>query len=189
MRIVAGRLRGRRLAPPADRAIRPTADRARQALFDILTHGPFAEAGLPGLAVLDVCAGTGALGLEALSRGAEAATFLDDSAAAIGLIERNARALDLAGQCLILHRDARRPGPAPRQHQLVFLDPPYGQDLIAPILTALAGNGWLAEGAVLACEGTSQAQGFPDEFLVFDERRYGKTRLALLRYRRHARGS
>jgi 16S rRNA (guanine966-N2)-methyltransferase len=184
MRIVGGRLRGRRLVAPAGHAIRPTADRTRQALFDILAHGPFADGGLAGLAVLDICAGTGAMGLEALSRGAEVATFLDDNPAAIRLIEANARALGLAGQCLILRRDARRPGPAPRKHQLAFLDPPYDQHLTQPIMAALATNGWLIDGAVLASEHSGNDLALPQSFHAFDERRYGKAYLRLLRYGR-----
>lgn len=183
MRIVAGRLKGRRLIPPSDDSIRPTSERARQALFNILAHGPLGEAGFAGLAVLDVCAGTGAFGFEALSRGATRATFLDNGAAAVHLIEANGRALGVAEQCVVLRRDARQPGPAPLTHQLAFLDPPYDQDLAAAILTALVAAGWLASGAIVASESRGgAAQVAPAGFQPFDERRYGKARLVLLRY-------
>jgi 16S rRNA (guanine966-N2)-methyltransferase len=185
MRIVGGRHRGRRLAAPADRRIRPTADRTRQALFDLLAHGPYgtdAGAAPRDQAVLDAFAGTGALGLEALSRGANQVTFIDDDREALRLIEQNARPLAEAGETMVLRRDATRPGRAPVKHDLVLMDPPYESGLAAPALLALASEGWLAPDAVVAIE-LSRDEAFapPHGFAVVDDRRYGAARLVILK--------
>jgi 16S rRNA (guanine966-N2)-methyltransferase len=134
MRVVGGRLRGRPLVGPKSNAIRPTADRLREALFNILLHGygdPIA-----GARVLDLFAGTGALGIEAVSRGAEFALFVDDGAEARALLRENATALGLGGTTRIFRRDATKLGPAHplAPFALAFLDPPYGQNLAAPAL-------------------------------------------------------
>jgi 16S rRNA (guanine966-N2)-methyltransferase len=183
MRIVAGRHRGRKLISPEGEAIRPTADRARQALFNILGSPRYAtdDGPLPrGASVLDAFAGVGALGLEALSRGAARAVFLDHEAAACRLIERNLAALGEPG--LVLRRDATRPGPAPFPCALAFLDPPYGSGLAEPALVALAEAGWLAPGALVSVElGRRDALAPPAGFEALDERAYGAARLILLR--------
>ena len=183
MRIVAGRHRGRKLISPVGEAVRPTSDRARQALFDILgSPGHATEEGpLPrGVAVLDAFAGTGALGLEALSRGAAQAVFLEASPAACRLIEQNLAALGERG--IVLRRDARRPGPPPFPCGLAFLDPPYGEGLAEPALVALAEAGWLAPGALVSVEiGRRETLDPPPGFEAVDERVYGAARIALLR--------
>lgn len=186
MRIVGGRHRGRRLATPEGRDIRPTADRAREALFNLLAHGPYAgDAGpMPmGVDVLDAFAGTGALGFEALSRGAGHVSFLEQDAAAVRLIKQNAAALDETAHVSVLRRDAVHPGPAPRPHGLALLDAPYRGGLTAPALTALAADGWLAADAVVVVElGKNEALAPPADFTPVDDRRYGAARMVLLRY-------
>ncbi len=179
MRIVAGRHRGRVLAAPTDRAVRPSSDRLREAVFNILAHG---EPSLPADArVLDVFAGTGALGLEALSRGAAHATFVEADRAAAALIRRNVEALREDANASIVTRDARRIGHAPTPVALAFLDPPYGQGLAAPALDALAAGGWLAPGAVIVVEtGADEAVDWPPGFIETDVRHYGKARVTFL---------
>ena len=137
MRIVGGRHRGRRLAAPQGTAIRPSGDRLREALFNILAHGDFP--GIEGAEVLDAFAGTGAFGLEALSRGAARATFIDRD---VAWARRNADALGEDGVVTIA-ADALAPPPAPRPVAIAFLDPPYGQGLAGPALAALGDAGWI----------------------------------------------
>src|SRR5947199_727855 len=144
MRIVGGRLRGRALAAPRSQAIRPTADRLREALFNILVHAygdPVA-----GARVLDLFAGTGALGIEALSRGAAFALFVDDAAEARALLRENIATLGLGGVTRIFRRDATRLGPAHpvEPFSLVFLDPPYGKGLSEKAIVSAHAGGWLA---------------------------------------------
>ena len=185
MRIVAGRLRGRRLALPAGLDIRPTADRTRQALFDVLEHGRLRADGgsaVVDAVVLDAFSGSGALGLEALSRGAAEASFMDANRSALEAARANAKVLGLAGNFILA--DARNPPRARAPASLVFLDPPYDQGLAVPALSALAAAGWLVPGAVVSLELSSrEAAGFtpPEGFEKLDERRYGKARILLLR--------
>ncbi len=188
MRIVAGSLRGRAIAAGADRRVRPTSDRAREALFNILAHGESfrrAEGPLPrGARVADVFAGTGALGFEALSRGAAHAVFIDDEAEAVRLIQRNAATLGLVERAAILRRDALAPGRPPAGAapcDLVFLDPPYHSGLAAPALAALARAGWLADAAIVVVEVAAREDFAPPPgFNVVDERRYGAARILIL---------
>ncbi|MGQ9366973.1 16S rRNA (guanine(966)-N(2))-methyltransferase RsmD [Azospirillum sp. ST 5-10] len=181
MRIVGGSHRGRRLTAPAGRDVRPTSDRTREAIFNILAHsgwGPGGGSPVDGAAVLDVFAGTGALGLEALSRGAAAATFLDAGRAALDALRANVAALGEEGRCTVLRGDATRPPRAGTPATLAFLDPPYGRDLAPAALTALAAAGWLAPGAVLVVEEAADAPlALPTGFRALDERRYGDTRV------------
>ena len=151
MRIVAGAWRGRPLAAPPGEATRPSADRLRQSLFDRLAHAPWAAGALRGSRVLDAFAGTGALGLEALSRGAAHATFLETARPALDALRRNVTALGAADRAAILPRDARSPPPG-TPCDLLFLDPPYHAGLAAPALTALQRAGWLAPGALVILE-------------------------------------
>ena len=149
LRIVAGRHRGRRIEAPAGLATRPTSDRAREALFGILEHGP---PPLRGSRFLDLFAGSGAAGLEALSRGAAQALCIDQASAAVAAIERNIQTLGEGGQ---VTRAARRRLPAAAgsaPFDIVFLDPPYGSGLLAPALASLAAGGWLAPGARIVAE-------------------------------------
>src|SRR6201993_4211481 len=147
MRVVGGRLRGRNLASPASQAIRPTADRLRESLFNILVHAY--DNPIEGARVLDLFAGTGALGIEAISRGAAFALFVDDGAEARALIRQNVDTLGLGAVTRVFRRDATKLGPAHpvEPFGLVFLDPPYRKGLAAPSLTALRDGGWLVRGA------------------------------------------
>lgn len=186
MRIVGGRHRGRRLVTPEGRDIRPTADRAREALFNLLAHGPYASDAGPmptGVDVLDAFAGTGALGFEALSRGAAHVTFLEQDAAAVRLIKQNTATLAESANVSVLQRDATQPGPATRPHGLALLDAPYRSGLTAPALTALAADGWLAEDAIVVVElGKNEELDTTASFTLADDRRYGAARMVLLRY-------
>ena len=186
MRIVGGKHKRRALKAPSDRTIRPTSDRAREAIFNLLAHAPsIVETGfgLDGAAVLDAFCGTGALGLEALSRGAAAVAFLDISAGALDLARANAEAIGEAGRTLYVAADATNPPEAPGAHDLVLLDPPYGKDLAAPALTALANRGWIAPGAVVVLERAANgAFQCPTDFNPLEDRAYGKTLVTLLCY-------
>ncbi len=187
MRIIGGRLRGRRLAAPGaaggGRAhLRPTSDRVREALFNLLGHGDYASPPPPeGRRVLDLFAGTGALGLEALSRGAERAVFVEDFAAALALIRENVEALGLTGQARVWRRDATRLGPcrgAP--FDLVFLDPPYRSGLAGAALASAREGGWMAPQAVIVVElAADEAPPEPDWLTLADRRRYGDTQVLI----------
>ncbi len=182
MRIVGGRLRGRRLAAPASQAIRPTSDRLRESLFNILAHA-YGDP-VTGARVLDLFAGAGALGLEALSRGAAFALFVDEGAEARALIRANVAALGLGGVTRIFRRDATKLGPvhplAP--FSLAFLDPPYGKGLAEQALASARDGGWLAPEALIVVEEAAQAAfKAPDGFQELERRRYDDTVLVFLR--------
>jgi 16S rRNA (guanine966-N2)-methyltransferase len=183
MRIVGGRLRGRALAAPKSQAIRPTADRLREALFNILAHG-YGDP-VSGARVLDLFAGTGALGLEALSRGADFALFIDDSAEARALVRENVAALGLGGVSRIFRRNAVELGaahPLP-PFSLAFLDPPYGRALAEAALAAARAGGWLTAGALAVVEEAADAAfAAPAGFDELERRRYDDTSLILLRH-------
>ncbi len=184
MRIVGGRHRGRRLVAPPGGAVRPTSDRAREALFDILSHGRLAAAGVPfaDAAVLDAFAGTGAFGLEALSRGAAEAVFVERDRDALVMLRRNIEALGEAARARIMPGDATRPPRADRRCAVAFLDPPYKSGLAAPALAALDAAGWLAEDALAVVEIAAREEfAPPGGFALVDERVYGAARLVLLR--------
>ena len=184
MRIVGGAHRGRRLAVPAGEAVRPTSDRAREALFDILSHGRLAASGLPfaGKPVLDAFAGTGAFGLEALSRGAAAAAFIENGREALTVLRRNIAALDEGERSHVVAGDATRPPRAPFACALAFLDPPYRSGLAAPALAALAAAGFLTPDALVVIEVAAREAVLPPAgFSVVDERVYGAARFVLLR--------
>jgi 16S rRNA (guanine966-N2)-methyltransferase len=154
MRIIAGAWRGRALAAPAGVGTRPTADRVRQALFDMLLHAPWAgRAVLEGAVVLDAFAGSGALGLEALSRGAGRAVFFERDRAALAALRANIAACGAADRAEVLGQDVLRP---PRRAgtpaALAFFDPPYGQDLVQRCVNALRTELWLAPDCLLVAE-------------------------------------
>jgi 16S rRNA (guanine966-N2)-methyltransferase len=184
MRIVGGRLRGRALAAPKSRAIRPTADRLRESLFNILVHA-YGDP-VTGARVLDLFAGTGALGLEALSRGAAFALFVDDAAEARALLRENIAALGLAGVTRVFRRDAAKLGAAHplAPFSLAFLDPPYGQGLAEQALAGAQAGGWLAHDALVVVEEAAQA-GFtaPAGFDELERRDYDDSALIVLRHR------
>ena len=184
MRIVGGRLRGRLLAAPASRAIRPTADRLRESLFNILVHAygdPITDA-----RVLDLFSGTGALGLEALSRGAAFALFIDEGAEARALLRENVATLGLGGTTRIFRRDATKLGAAHpiEPFSVAFLDPPYGRGLAEQALASARTGGWLAPGALVVVEEAAKP-GFaaPEGFDELERRSYDDSALILLRHR------
>lgn len=184
MRIVGGSHRGRRLKTPAGDAVRPTRDRIREALFNRLAHNKWRDVPLPRDAmVVDGFAGTGALGLEALSRGAAHVVFLENDPVALDLLRQNAALFSAAESITILGCDATRPGRARHPCDLVLLDPPYGRGLAAPALAAFARGGWLTPGALTVIE-LNAKESFtpPPGFETLDERRYGATRLIMLRW-------
>jgi 16S rRNA (guanine966-N2)-methyltransferase len=184
VRIIGGKFRGQTLAAPPGRDTRPTSDRVREAIFNILSHGAAAVA-IEGARVLDLFAGTGALGLEALSRGARFCQFVDDRAEARGIIRRNADALGVIGQCKIWRRDATRLGPCAPQppYELAFIDPPYGKFLGAMALRSLIEGGWLAKDAVAVLEESARAEiKTPEGIEQTDERIYGDTKVLFLKH-------
>jgi 16S rRNA (guanine966-N2)-methyltransferase len=185
MRIVGGALKGRTLKAPGGNELRPTADRVRESLFNVLAHGAGAV-DMEGVTVIDVFAGTGALGLEAMSRGAAHGVFIDDDPSALALVRKNAGALGLGRNVTMLRLDAARLPPPPRAAKtpagLAFLDPPYDSGLVVPALLGLADKGWLAEDAVAVAEVAAQEELEPPKgFEVFDERPYGAARLVFLK--------
>jgi 16S rRNA (guanine966-N2)-methyltransferase len=181
MRLVGGRLRGRVLAAPRSQTIRPTADRLREALFNILLHG-YGDP-LTGARVLDLFAGTGALGLEALSRGAVFALFIDEGAEARALLRENVATLGLGGSTRIFRRDATKLGEAHpiEPFSLAFLDPPYGHELAEKALVSASAGGWLAPAALIVVEEASGAFKAPDGFAEIERRTYDDTEFIFLR--------
>jgi 16S rRNA (guanine966-N2)-methyltransferase len=182
MRIVAGKFRGKQLSSPEDGSIRPTADRVRESVFNILASrlGPSFD----GLRVADLFAGTGALGLEALSRGAANVVFVDTGAEARGLIRDHIEAFGAGGVAKLLRRDATNLGPAGTMGpvDLVFLDPPYGQSLGEKALVSLRDGGWLKPDTVLVLEESSDAAvELPDGFALDDRREYGAAAIHVIR--------
>lgn len=178
MRIIAGSWRGRPLLPPTDRAIRPTGDRAREALFGILEHG---QPPVRGARFLDLFCGSGAVGLEAASRGAAEVLLVDRDPAALALARANLARLGAPPNVSLLAADAARPGPARRAYDLAFLDPPYRSGLATPALAGLL-EGWLAPAARIVVElGAKDPLEIPDGYALEQERRYGAARFVFLR--------
>jgi 16S rRNA (guanine966-N2)-methyltransferase len=182
MRVVGGTLRGRVVAAPASAAIRPTADRLRESLFNILVHA-YGDP-VSGARVLDLFAGTGALGIEALSRGAAFALFVDESAEARALLRENVATLGLGGTSRIFRRDATELGPAHplAPFSLGFLDPPYGQGIAVKALASARAGGWFTPGALIVVEEAAKAQfAAPEGFTELERRRYDDSELVFLR--------
>jgi len=185
MRIVAGDHRGRSLVAPKGHSTRPTADRTRQALFNVLEHASWGRS-LVRARVLDLFAGSGALGLEALSRGAAFCLFVDHDPAAEAAVLANLGALGLGDRARVLRRDASRlgarssaDGPA---FDLAFLDPPYTKGLAEAALTSLADGAWLAPGGLVIAErGADEPELKPDGYEILDDRRWGAARVWFLR--------
>lgn len=195
MRVVGGRFRGTRLAAPGPAAersrLRPTSDRVRESVFNLLEHGAYGEALPEGRRVLDLFAGTGALGIEALSRGARFAVFVEDAATSRALIRQTVERLNLTGETKIWRRDATRLGPcrgAP--YDLIFVDPPYRRELCTPALASARAGGWIAPGAVVVVE-TAAGEARPDApgLALADERRYGESRILIFVDDRPAAGA
>jgi 16S rRNA (guanine966-N2)-methyltransferase len=181
VRIVGGRLKGRLLQAPGSRAIRPTSERLRESIFDILIHR---HAGVvEGARVVDIFAGSGALGIEALSRGAKFALFVDNGSEARALLRANVEAFALGGVTRIWRADATLLGKAPAgpPFTLAFLDPPYDQGRADPALAGLIDGGWLAPDALVVVEESAQAEvRAPPALRVVDERVYGETKVIFL---------
>lgn len=183
MRIIGGTRRGLRLADvgagdPGGH-LRPTSDRVREAIFNLLINGSHGNR-VAGARVLDLFAGTGALGLEAISRGSAEAVFVDEGAAALALLRANIAKMKAEGETCILRQDATRLGPNPgASFGLVFLDPPYGKSLGEAALAAARKEGWIAPDAMVVWEdGTAPTP--PQGFRLLDQRRYGETVVTLL---------
>ena len=178
MRIVGGQFRGRVLFSPEGQVTRPTADRVRESLFNILTG----VGDLEGVSVLDVFAGTGALGFEALSRGADRVTFIENDPAALKVIGENIKKLGVADRTTVLRLDATKPAKAAKPFDLVMFDPPYRSGLAGPALLALDKMGWIGTDATITVE-VAAAEPFksPDkDFDITDERKYGAARVVFL---------
>ncbi|MBR2537531.1 MAG: 16S rRNA (guanine(966)-N(2))-methyltransferase RsmD [Hyphomicrobium sp.] len=184
MRIVAGKFRGRAIAAPSHEGLRPTSDRVRESVFNILAHGiPGFE--LTGARVIDLFAGTGALGIEALSRGAAYCLFVEDDADARALIRTNVESFGLTGETRIFRRDATDLGPAGNMesYAIAFLDPPYGKGLAEKALAILGDGKWLQPGAIVVLEERAGVRiDFPPPYSVIDARNYGETAITFLRF-------
>lgn len=177
MRVVGGKFRGRALATPQHDGLRPTSDRVRESVFNILQHG-VADFSLDGVRVIDLFAGTGALGIEALSRGAGYCLLVEEAPEARALIRTNIEAMGLTGVTRIFRRDATDLGPAGNMepYALAFLDPPYGRGLGEKALSILRDGGWLSPGAVIVLEERASADVvLPEGFEEIDRRSWGDT--------------
>lgn len=184
MRVVGGNFRGRPLHAPDGKTIRPTSDRVREALFNILTHTALGPGwlGLPGARVLDVFAGSGALGIEALSRGAASVEFIENSTDARQYLNRNLAGLGLTDRANVHAFNATQPPPGRRQASLALLDPPYHSGLGFHSLPALAEKGWLADGAIAVLEETEPSAPDMPNFTLLQTRTYGRTALLFWRW-------
>jgi len=186
VRIVSGEFRGKTLVAPPGQATRPTSDRARQAIFNILEHAPW-SAGVRGARVIDLFAGSGALGFEALSRGAAFCLFVETDEAARGAIRQNVEAMGLFGRTRVHRRDATdlgvRPGADGPAFDLAFLDPPYRKGLGERALERLAAGGWLTPGATVVFErGRGEGDVTADGYEPLDARDYGAARVQILKF-------
>jgi 16S rRNA (guanine966-N2)-methyltransferase len=184
VRITGGRFGGRTLAGPKDLSVRPTSDKVRQAIFNILAHHVFDRFVLDGARVIDLFAGTGAMGIEAISRGAQFCLFVDESAESRALLRTNVEALQLTGITKIWRRDATQLGAmspgAGGPFELAFLDPPYRKNLVAGALASLAEGNWLAPNALVVAEcAEDETPAEQDGFTKLDERVYGDTRVTI----------
>ncbi len=185
MRIVSGDFRGKALVTPPGQTTRPTSDRARQAIFNILEHAPWSD-GVRERRVMDLFAGSGALGFEAVSRGAAFCLFVETDEAARGAIRENVDAMGLFGRTRVHRRDATqlgvRPGADGPAFDLAFLDPPYGKGLAEAVLPKLSEGGWLAPGATAVVErGVAELALDVPGYEVLDTRDYGAARVWFLR--------
>ena len=182
LRLVAGHHRGRKLAAPPGETTRPTSDRVRQAIFDMVLHAPWAgEAAVEGQRVLDAFAGSGALGLEALSRGADHVCFLEQDRVALAVLRQNVAMLKEEARCTVQGGDVLRPRRPNGACGLVLLDPPYGRDLVPKALVALSAAGWIAPEALVVAElGREEVLATPG-FTEVAVRDHGPARIVFLR--------
>ena len=184
MRIIAGQFKGRKLASFEGKDIRPTSDRTRESVFNLLMHGQYGGEAILGQHVVDICCGTGALGLEALSRGARIATFIDTDRKSLELAKQNALHCGVTHAAFFVQADATKLPAAREPAQLVFMDAPYAMPLLVPTYAALVAGGWLAPGALIVTE-QERSAAIPvlDGAELIDERAYGKPRMLI--YRTH----
>ena len=183
MRIIGGSHRGRKLATPPGTDTRPTSDKLRQAIFNILTHAAWSDLYWPETSVLDGFAGSGALGFEALSRGAGQAFFFDIAAPALACLKQNAKDLELGNKSRIVQTSALSPPPPPSRVNLVFLDPPYRQNLVVPALIGLERAEWLAPQCLAVIE-TARDENLapPAGWTIHDQRPQGTSMIAFWQY-------
>lgn len=182
MRIIAGAFKGRKLTPPTGNDIRPTSDRTRESVFNLLMHGQYAGEAIIGQHVVDLCCGTGAMGLEALSRGAATATFVDKDKRSIDLAKQNAVHCGVAQQSFFVAGDITRLPAAREPAALVWIDAPYATPLLAGAYSSLQRNGWLKPGTLVVSEQPRSAVAAVLEgATLLDQRRYGKTEILIYR--------
>ncbi len=180
MRIISGQFKGRKLFTPEDKNIRPTSDRTRESIFNLLMHGAYGGENIIGCHVLDLCCGTGALGLEALSRGARLVTFIDKDKTSIALAKQNAMHCGAAQQSFFIQGDAANLPTAREKVDLVLMDAPYATPLLAPAYASLVRSGWLAPGALIVAEQERNAAVPALEGAeLIDERQYGKPKVLI----------
>lgn len=179
MRIVGGEYGGRKLYTPSGKSIRPTSDRMRETIFNILSH---ASGGIQGANILDVFAGTGAMGLEALSRGAAHVTFFDKDRTALQLVKKNITSLAVESKSTVKYVTAPAFPPARAPYDFIFLDPPYDLDIIGEVLNALLSNNYMADGCLIIAEyDPGRMVSFPDCLNVIKEKTYGDARFSFLK--------
>lgn len=188
LKIIAGKHRGKNIQTKKNSAIRPTGARTRGAIFNILMHGQFGgheHSPLIDKSVIDLFCGTGALGLEALSRGAKHVTFVDEASDSIVLANANVAHMNETANVQLIRSDSTALPKARRTCSLAFLDPPYNSGLAIKSLRSLDTQGWLEDGAIAVVEVSNrETLTPPDHYIVFDERRYGNTKIILLRYQK-----
>lgn len=185
MRIIAGKHRGRRIAMKDDAGIRPTSSRTREAIFNILMHNNFGLEGdniIVGKRIVDIFCGTGALGLEALSRGAEHVTFIDRNPQSLALVRETAAHFKEEQNAAFVRSDSTALPKATRSFSVAFADPPYDQGQAAPALNSLRQNGWLEQNAIIVVEiSAKELIQLPEGFEQLDERKYGNSKVLILR--------
>ncbi|NDF12242.1 MAG: methyltransferase domain-containing protein [Proteobacteria bacterium] len=194
MKVIAGKHKGRNIAPPANKDVRPTTGMAREAIFNLLQHGKFMKAPdfvqdenpsvLEGRRVVDIFCGTGAMGIEALSRGAGHVVFIDQNPRVMDLLEATIKHIGEGPNTAFIRSDSTRLPKARNTCMLAFVDPPYNKGLALPALKSLANQGWLGHGAVVVVE-TSRKEdiNLPEKYFLVDERDYNNTRIRVLQYR------
>lgn len=182
MRVIAGIHKGRKLTPPADDKVRPTSDRARESIFNLIMHGQFGGQHVVGQRVADLCCGTGALGIEAISRGAAHCTFLDHARSHLSLAEKNCAAIGITNADFIT-ADATRLPNAPEPYALILIDPPYENHIMDRVATSLREKGWMASGSALVTEVMFNTD-IPalEGFTLATERRYGKAKILIWKH-------
>jgi len=180
-RIIAGIHRGRRLAIPDGQSVRPTTDRMRERVFSMLNHPRYAN--MRGARVADIFAGTGALGLEALSRGAEHITFVEKAMLSITALKTNIETLKAKDATKILKLDATKLPKPDAPYEFIFMDPPYRKGLVEPTLESILEKNWLAADGAIICElATDESLAFPNELALIDERKQGQQRIIFLSF-------